>query len=66
ETYQLVSLKRTFSKAGETVQEWIAEPIHAKSGSISQLMTADGYVKIASLSEGIREGSMAEVTLIGR
>lgn len=66
ETYQLVSLKRTNTQDGEMpAQEWIAEPIHAKSGSISQLIIADGYVKIASLSEGIREGSLVEVTLIG-
>ena len=60
ETYQLVSLKKN-SEAG-----WIAEPIHAKSGSISQLMMADGYVKISSLSEGISANSSVEVTLIGR
>jgi molybdopterin molybdotransferase len=67
ETYQLVALKRANCKGSETrTPEWIAEPIHAKSGSISQLIIADGYVKIASLSEGIREGTMVEVTLIGR
>jgi molybdopterin molybdotransferase len=69
ETYQLVSLKRPGSEeyigtgAGP---EWIAEPIHAKSGSISQLMLADGYVKISSLSEGVKVNSLVEVTLIGR
>lgn len=63
ETYQLVSLKR----AGEaSAPGWIAEPIHAKSGSISQLMAADGYVKISSLSEGVKANSSVEVTLIGR
>ncbi len=69
ETYQLVSLKRSAGKPGfesgaET--EWIAEPIHAKSGSISQLMLADGYVKISSLSEGVKADASVEVTLIGR
>ena len=59
ETYQLVSIRR----AG---REWIAEPIHAKSGSISQLMIADGYVKISSLEEGVNADSVVEVTLIGR
>lgn len=60
ETYQLVSLRRG------TEGEWSAEPIHAKSGSISQLMLADGYVKISSLSEGVAAGADVEVTLIGR
>ncbi len=69
ETYQLVSLKRpTANRHDETgaEPEWIAEPIHAKSGSISQLMMADGYVKISSLSEGVKVNSSVEVTLIGR
>lgn len=60
ETYQLVSLKKQADAA------WIAEPIHAKSGSISQLMMADGYIKISSLSEGVKADSSVEVTLIGR
>jgi molybdopterin molybdotransferase len=60
ETYQLVSLKKHLD------EEWTAEPIHAKSGSISQLMMADGYVKISSLSEGISANSSVEITLIGR
>ncbi|MEG2199086.1 MAG: molybdopterin molybdotransferase MoeA, partial [Anaerovorax sp.] len=34
ETYQLVTLKKS--------PHWVASPIHAKSGSISQLMYADG------------------------
>lgn len=63
ETYQLISLRRE-DQGAEPL--WIAEPIHAKSGSISQLMLADGYVKISSLSEGIAAGDSVEVTLIGR
>ena len=69
ETYQLVSLRRSDSdnnKGNKNELEWIAEPIHAKSGSISQLMMADGYVKISSLSEGVKLNSSVEVTLIGR
>lgn len=69
ETYQLVSLKRPDAEpynGSESGLEWIAEPIHAKSGSISQLMMADGYVKISSLSEGVKVNSSVEVTLIGR
>lgn len=60
ETYQLVSLRRGAEG------EWAAEPIHAKSGSVSQLMLADGYVKISSLSEGVAAGADVEVSLIGR
>ncbi len=69
ETYQLVSLKRPAADRHDETgaePEWIAEPIHAKSGSISQLMMADGYVKISSLSEGVKVNSSVEVTLIGR
>ena len=69
ETYQFVSVKRTDSEnknGKDSEAEWIAEPIHAKSGSISQLMMADGYVKISSLSEGVKVNSSVEVTLIGR
>ncbi|MDD3167857.1 MAG: hypothetical protein PHC91_00150, partial [Eubacteriales bacterium] len=69
ETYQLVSLKRAEAEkqsGTDSVAEWNAEPIHAKSGSISQLMMADGYVKISSLSEGVKANSSVEVTLIGR
>lgn len=69
ETYQLVSLNRFVSKdqnGKDSETEWTAEPIHAKSGSISQLMMADGYVKISSLSEGVMVNSSVEVTLIGR
>lgn len=69
ETYQLVALKRADleSQTGKSPgPEWIAVPIHAKSGSISQLMLADGYVKISSLSEGIKVNSSVEVALIGR
>ena len=46
--FQLVSLTR--GKEGYT-----AFPIRAKSGSISQLMKADGYVRIDSLTEGATE-----------
>lgn len=68
ETYQLVSLKRSSANHSGTdaEPEWFAEPIHAKSGSISQLMMADGYVRISSLSEGVKVNSNVEVTLIGR
>ena len=62
ETYQLVTLRKQMGKG----IEWIAEPIHAKSGSISQLMYADGYIKISDLSEGVMANEQVEVILINR
>lgn len=65
ETFQLVTLKQdleaeySMSRTG-----WIATPIHAKSGSISQLMYADGYVRMTALSEGLHKDSLVEVILI--
>lgn len=60
ETYQMVRLKR------DSDVEWIAEPIHAKSGSIAQLMQADGYIRLPALSEGINANDPVEVILINR
>lgn len=57
ETFQLVNIEK--NKNG-----YEARPIHAKSGSISQLMKADGYVRIDSSKEGISAGEMVEVILI--
>lgn len=57
ETYQLVTLKKNDSN-------WIAVPIHAKSGSISQLAEAHGYVCISSLSEGVNVNQTVEVILL--
>lgn len=57
ETFQFVNLE-----AGKN--GYIAIPIHAKSGSVSQLMKADGYVRIDAYKEGVRVGEMVEVTLI--
>ena len=54
--FQLVSLIR--GKEG-----YLATPIRAKSGSISQLMKADGYIKIDSLTEGLYAGNQVFVTL---
>jgi molybdopterin molybdotransferase len=56
ETFTLIKLQK---EAGN----WVAEPIHAKSGSISQMRYADGFVKMSDLSEGINQGDMVEVTL---
>lgn len=44
---------------------WIAKPVRAKFGSLSQLMQADGYVVIPSGAEGIEAGRLVEVILIG-
>lgn len=57
ETFQLVRLR-------ETNGEREAEPVLAKSGAISQLARADGYVRIPSLSEGLHRGQTVKVTLL--
>ncbi len=78
QTYQLVALEKM---TGEEETEnggrqkaqvlktapcvWIAKPIRAKSGSISQLMKADGYVVMGADSEGLEGGRLVEVVLIG-
>lgn len=65
ETYQLVTLlgRKTAGNAGTV---WEAAPIHAKSGAISQLMLADGMIRIDALSEGARAGSQVDVILFDR
>jgi molybdopterin molybdotransferase len=57
ETYQLVEL----NKIGF---EYEATPLLGKSGSISQLFRADGYVRVDSLTEGIKKGEKVEVFLV--
>jgi molybdopterin molybdotransferase len=57
ETYQLVEL----NKVG---YEHEATPLLGKSGSISQLFKADGYIKVDSFKEGIKKGEKVEVLLI--
>ena len=67
ETYQLVSLRKDSGKkaSGEDLSsEWLAEPIYGKSGAISQLMLADGYVKMEALSEGINVNEKVDVVLL--
>ena len=54
ETFTLVKLSK--DELG-----WVAEPIHAKSGSISQLRYADGYIRTSNLTEGINKNQMFEV-----
>lgn len=65
ETYQLVTLKKDLVKENQTVR-WIAKPIHAKSGSISQIMLADGYIRMPALSEGVNANEEVEVLLINK
>ena len=57
ETFVLVRLEKA-DEGG-----LLAHPIHAKSGSISQLRDADGYVQMSDLSEGVEKGSVVEVKL---
>ncbi len=74
ETYQLVELKHISQCNATDDQEpkkkstkpmnWKAIPLHGKSGSISLLKDADGYVRIPSLSEGVRGGEPVEVILL--
>lgn len=56
ETFTLVKLSK--DKEG-----WVAEPIHAKSGSVSQLRYADGYIRTSDLSEGINKNQMVDVII---
>lgn len=56
ETYQFVNL----SKSDDGYR---AVPIYSKSSAIKQVMTADGYIKIDSLKEGVIEGEVVEVIL---
>lgn len=64
ETYQLVSLERTEDDNKQI--KWLARPVRAKSGSISQLMRADGYIVIETDSEGVEKDRSVEVVLIAK
>ena len=46
-----------------TEENWIAEPVLGKSGSISTLSRADGYFLIKEESQGVTENSVIEVHL---
>lgn len=71
ETYQLVHLLDA-RIAGETGFDdavdpgWIAVPIRARSGAISPLALADGYVVIPAGSEGIHAGRTVRVIPLRR
>jgi len=79
ETYQLVTLEKMTDEQEEgqgRVQKaqvlktasavWIAKPLRAKSGSISPLARADGYVVMSADSEGLEGGRLVEVFLIDK
>ncbi|MFT9497873.1 gephyrin-like molybdotransferase Glp [Anaerosolibacter sp.] len=56
ETYQMVVLE---SDNGE----YLAKPIHGKSGSITLLTKADGYIRIDTNKEGVEKGEKVKVVL---
>ena len=58
ETIIMVSLARNSTGAFE------AQPVHAKSGAVSQLKDGDGYIMISSDSEGLKAGTEVDVVLI--
>ncbi len=56
ETYQMV----TINKEGE---EYIASPVYGKSGMITLISKAKGYIKIDTNKEGIKQGERVKVYL---
>ncbi len=58
ETIIMVKLAR--DKQGS----FLAEPVHAKSGAVSQLRDGDGYLIIPSSAEGLKAGTEVDVVLI--
>ncbi|MEZ0536767.1 gephyrin-like molybdotransferase Glp [Caldicellulosiruptoraceae bacterium PP1] len=66
-------LKTNFSlKSGRTefvfvklsyLENVYAEPLYGKSGSITLLSNADGYIRLDATRTGIKEGDIVEVTL---
>ena len=57
ETYHLVKLIEAEKN------RYLAEPIHGKSGAISLLMEADGYVRTTISQEGMIQGEPVEINL---
>jgi len=53
----------TLVKLSKDEKGWEAEPIHAKSGSVSQLRYADGYIRTAGSAEGVNKDQMVEVVI---
>jgi len=57
ETYQMVIIE----KSGE---DYIAKAIHGKSGAISLMTRAQGYIKIDTNKEGVKKGEKVDVYLL--
>ncbi|AOT71757.1 gephyrin-like molybdotransferase Glp [Geosporobacter ferrireducens] len=57
ETYQMVQLEKRDDK-------YIVKPIYGKSGAISLMAEAHGYIKIHGNQEGIHKGEKVEVILL--
>lgn len=57
ETYQMVEIK----EKGESIY---VKPVYGKSGAISTLTRADGFIKIGTNQEGVNKGDKVIVTLL--
>lgn len=57
ETYQMVAVE-------ENKDGYIAKPIHGKSGAISLLTKAQGFIKISANREGVKKGDKVKVILL--
>ncbi len=57
---QYVNLQRNPESTGG----YVASPIFAKSGAVSQLLSADGYIILDSKKEGLKKGELVEVILL--
>jgi len=57
ETYQMVVIE-------EIDGSYVAKPIHGKSGAISLMTRAQGYIKIDTNKEGIKKGEKVKVILL--
>lgn len=49
-----------------SLRDGVAQPIAGKSGLITTLSCADGFVRVARDCEGLKQGETVEVTLFGR
>ncbi|WP_432402240.1 molybdopterin molybdotransferase MoeA [Wukongibacter sp. M2B1] len=57
ETYQMVTIER---KEGE----YLAKPVFGKSGMITLISKAKGYIKIDTDKEGVKQGERVRVTIM--
>ncbi|MGB5822994.1 MAG: gephyrin-like molybdotransferase Glp [Proteocatella sp.] len=49
------------AKLSEEEGQWIAEPIHGKSGLITSLSQADGYIVVDKNCEGVRKDEIVKI-----